>query len=161
MAGADLKTTAEELAAPHWCPDCGAWQPGKVCPVAGVLHREAETYTASAFTHLRYCIAEGDNRVCHVQTTRTLRLLLRAALDELDCLLPERDTLLAENAKLRAALAPFAAFAATLPPVGDEPRFTDSGALASGAVFADPAKPPLRFITYADVRRALTALEAP
>ena len=71
------------------------------------------------------------------------------------------DTLLAENAKLRAALAPFAAFAATLPPVGDEPRFTDSGALASGAVFADPAKPPLRFITYADVRRALAALEAP
>ena len=91
---ADLKTTAEERAAPHWCPDCGAWQPGKVCPVAGVLHREAETYTASAFTHLRYCIDEGDNRVCHKD--------LRAALDELDCLLPERDTLLAENAKLRA-----------------------------------------------------------
>ena len=70
--------------------------------------------------------------------------------DEVRAVLDDLDTLLAENAKLRAALAPFAAFAATLPPVGDEPRFTDSGALASGAVFADPAKPPLRFITYAE-----------
>ena len=67
----------------------------------------------------------------------------------------------AEVERLRAALAPFAAFAATLPPVVDESRLTDSGAIASGAVFADPAKAPLRFITYADVRRARAALGEP
>ena len=67
----------------------------------------------------------------------------------------------AEAERLRAALAPFAAFAATLPPVVDESRLTDSGAIASGAVFADPAKAPLRFITYADVRRARAALGEP
>ena len=102
--------------------------------------------TAEEREEWRTALAEGDGGIAGQ--------ICAAALDDLD-------TLLAENARLRAALAPFAAFAATLPPVGDEPRFTDSGALASGAVFADPAKPPLRFITYADVRRALEALEAP
>ena len=92
----DLKTTAEERAAPHWCADCGAWQPGRVCPVAGVLHREGTVYTASAYTHLRYCIDEGDDRVCHKD--------LRDALDELDQLVPERDTLRAECERLRGAL---------------------------------------------------------
>ena len=89
----DLKTTAEERAAPRWCADCGAWQPGKVCPVAGVLHHEGMTYTMAAHTHLRYCIDEGDDRVCHKD--------LRDALDELDQLVPERDTLRAECERLR------------------------------------------------------------
>lgn len=64
---------------------------------------ETETYTEANYTHLRYCINEGDDRVCHKD--------LRRALDELDKLTVENehlrkavDTLLAENARMQAAL---------------------------------------------------------
>lgn len=171
----DLKTTQEEREARHWCPDCGAWQPGRVCPAAGVLHSEGMTYTASAYTHLRYCIDEGDDRVCHKD--------LREALDELDHVIPERDTLLAENAKLRAELERLREILAPRGLVELEPTVEESAvrvvserdeAEARGVkldVVAEAARDacniylndagPHAFATIATLRRALAALEAP